>query len=91
MITTWILKTLGFIATGALSLFPTLPEESVSSTVASSVAGFMAGAAKLGVWIPWGAILPAFGIVSAIWLATAGITLIRRIISHVTGGGGAIG
>ena len=87
-----ILRVLGALGGGIIGMFPTLPDgvQSVNQNVTGPVASFMATAADLGVWIPWGAIIPGFLLIVAVWVVTTVITVIRRILSHVTGGGGAI-
>lgn len=79
----WVLEFFG-------DALPTFSDaEGVTVTAGTFLFPLMAGLSSLGVWIPWALITTNIGIVFAVYLATAGLKVVLRIVSHVPFIGGA--
>ena len=91
MITQNILNLIGKTIIGIVQLLPDLPP-SWTNAIVSAVGGLgtIAGRiAHFGVIMPWSTLWTAAQIFLGMWLFAALITMIRFVISLVTGGGGA--
>lgn len=77
------------IALGLLDAIPVIPVPAWITQLAGFASTIFGFAHSMGVWFPVGLIVTVGTALLAIALASFGIRVVRILISHLTGGGGA--
>lgn len=87
MIIEWLVTVAASISAWFASLFPTWAPGTLDFTDAMiTLAGAVAG---MGVWMPLGVLAVCVGVVCVAWVVMVGIKLVRAIVAHIPGIGGA--
>lgn len=89
MIVEWLVRSLVTVVVSIVSVIPApaVPDEITGlPTLLDPVESALGGIAN---WLPVTLLVTFLALVGAAWAAGAGVRVVRTIISHVTGGGGA--
>ena len=89
MIIEWLLDLVVGVVDWFLSLFDGFELPDIVTSPSGSISTLAANVQGMGVWVPWGVVAGAVGASLGVWGVMFIVKLVKQVLAHVPGFGGA--
>lgn len=89
MITEWFISIGTTIATWFANLFPDWTPPAFLVNLGDTINSTVSNLSGVAVWVDWGTEMTIAGVVTAVWISTFGVKIVRALASYIPFVGGS--